>query len=200
MRNDAIRIRTASVEDAAALLEIYAPYVKNTAVTFEYEVPSVEEFAGRIRRIQANYPYLLAEADGEPLGYAYANAFQERAAYAWAVETTIYIKAGKKRSGIGSRLYHTLEQILRMQNILNVNACIAYPEQEDSYLTKDSVLFHEKQGYRRVGTFHNCGYKFHRWYNMVWMEKQIGAHISDQPPVKAFPEIKDRLPDSLFLQ
>lgn len=185
-----IQIRTVREQDAEKLLEIYAPYVRETAITFEYEVPSVQEFADRIRRTKKRYPYLAAETDGEILGYAYAGAFHERAAYDWAVETSIYIRQDKKKMGIGRKLYEALECVLAEQNILNLNACIAYPAQEDEYLTKDSAAFHRHMGYRLVGEFHQCGYKFNRWYNMVWMEKHIGVHREYQPAVIPFEQIR----------
>lgn len=187
MKNTTIRV--AVIDDAAKLLEIYAPYVLNTAITFEYEVPSGEMFAERIRRTLDRYPYLVAEQGREIAGYAYAGPFKERAAYDWAVETSIYVKQGKKKAGIGRALYERLEYYLRLQNIVNLNACIACPETEDRYLTRDSIAFHEHMGYRMVGEFHQCGYKFDRWYNMVWMEKLIGAHLTGQPQVRIFPEI-----------
>lgn len=187
-----IKIRVASAQDAQALLDIYTPYVESTAVTFEYEVPSLKEFTERICRIQRKYPYLVAEVDGEILGYAYADAFHERPACGWAVETSIYVSREKKRMGIGSKLYQMLEKLLAEQNILNLNAAIAYPEEEDEYLTKDSVKFHQHLGYCVVGEFHQCGYKFRRWYHLVWMEKHIGIHQKYQPPVKTFDEIKRR--------
>lgn len=174
--DNAVTIRMAVPEDAEALLKIYAPYVEKTAVTFEYEVPSAAEFSDRIKRTLKKYPYLAAEQDGEVVGYAYAGTFHERAAYDWAVETSIYVREDKKGSGIGRALYSALEHSLLRQNILNVNACIAYPAQEDEHLTKDSVRFHEKLGYRMAGRFHQCGYKFGRWYDMVWMEKHLGSH------------------------
>lgn len=189
MNIENLQIRIATVEDSAALLDIYKPYVEKTAVTFEYEVPSLEEFSGRIERILKKYPVLVAECENKILGYAYAGAFQSRAAYAWAVETSIYIREDSRKLGIGRFLYGELENILRKQNIVNVNACIAYPIEEDTYLSKDSVKFHEKMGYRMVGEFRKCGYKFNRWYNMVWMEKHIGEHQKKQPPVKVFSEI-----------
>lgn len=184
-----LQIRIATVEDSAELLEIYKPYVEKTAVTFEYEVPSLEEFSSRIETILRKYPVLAAECEGEILGYAYAGAFQSRAAYAWAAETSIYIRQNSRKLGIGRMLYEVLEDILRKQNITNLNACIAYPIEEDAYLTKDSVKFHEKLGYRMVGEFWQCGYKFNHWYNMVWMEKHIGEHKREQPSVKLFPEM-----------
>ena len=184
-----LNIRTASEKDAAGLLEIYRPYVEHTAITFEYDVPTIEEFAKRITHTLKQYPYLVAEMDGRMIGYAYVSPFKERAAYDWAVETSIYVQKEAKRQGIGRRLYDRLEQLLQQQGILNVNACIAYPQVEDEYLTKDSVHFHEKLGYEMVGTFHQCGYKFGRWYDMVWMEKMIGKHKKDQPAIVPFPEL-----------
>lgn len=184
-----LNIRTASEKDAAGLLEIYRPYVEHTAITFEYDVPTIEEFAKRITHTLKQYPYLVAEMDGRMIGYAYVSPFKERAAYDWAVETSIYVQKEAKRQGIGRRLYDRLEQLLQQQGILNVNACIAYPQAEDEYLTKDSVHFHEKLGYEMVGTFHQCGYKFGRWYDMVWMEKMIGKHKKDQPAIVPFPEL-----------
>ena len=185
-----INIRIATKKDAAALLDIYAPYVTDTAITFEYEIPSVEEFAGRISHTLEKYPYLVAEENGIPVGYAYAGTFHDRPAYDWAVETSIYVDRSHRKSGIGRLLYQALEQALSAQHILNLNACIAWPSAEnDPYLTKDSVRFHEKLGYRLVGEFRECGYKFHRWYNMVWMEKHIGKHLEDQPDVIPFSEL-----------
>jgi phosphinothricin acetyltransferase len=157
--------------------------VEHTAITFEYEVPTVAEFKNRIETTLKKYPYLVAEKDKELLGYAYAGAFKERAAYDWAVETSIYVRMDLKRQGIGSLLYATLEKALKAQGILNLNACIAYAVCEDEFLTNDSVYYHEKQGYIKVAHFHKCGYKFNRWYDMVWMEKIIGEHTDNQPMI-----------------
>lgn len=179
-----LTIRSAAPADAAALLAIYAPYVERTAITFEYDVPSVEEFAARIGNTRKRYPYLVAEADGKILGYAYVGPFHDRPAYDWSVETSIYVDQEHKKSGIGKTLYAALENALKEQGILNLYACIASPETEDEYLTRDSIRFHEHLGYRMVGEFRQCGYKFNRWYNMVWMEKFIGSHLDIQPPVK----------------
>ena len=188
-----MKIRTAEIEDAEQLLEIYAPYVKETAITFEYEVPSLDEFMERISNISVKYPYLVIEQDGEILGYAYAGMFHERKAYDWAVEVSIYLKKDKRGNGLGKKLYDMLERVLKEQNILNVNACIAYTEHEDKYLTNGSEKFHEHMGYRLVGKFTKCGYKFDRWYDMIWMEKHIGEHLNNQPPVKLFSEIKEEI-------
>lgn len=186
-----IKIRFAALSDAAALLEIYKPYAEETAITFEYEAPSLEEFSSRINNILPKYPYLVAESDGQLLGFAYAGAFRSRPAYAWAVETTIYIRRDQKRCGLGRKLYDALEKVLSEQNILNLNACIAWPgEEPDLYLTHDSVEFHSKMGYRPVGEFVQCGYKFGRWYSMVWMEKHIGPHLPCPAPVIPVREVR----------
>lgn len=171
-------------EDAAGLLEIYGPYVLETAISFEYQVPSLEEFRERIRTISAKYPYLKAvDEQGKILGYAYAGTFKSRTAYDWAVETTIYVRRECRGMGVGRQLYESLEQSLKAMGICNLNACIAYTPWEDPHLTNDSMYFHEKMGYKMVGTFHRCGYKFHTWYDMIWMEKLIAPHEQNQPPV-----------------
>lgn len=185
----ALSVECAVPNDAEALRDIYAPYVTDTAITFEYDVPTVSEFRRRIENTLKKYPYIIARLDGDIVGYAYAGAFKGRAAYDRAVETSIYIKTGLGKSGIGKALYTELERLLKLQNILNLNACIAYPETEDEYLTKNSADFHRHMGYSMVGEFHKCGYKFGRWYNMVWMEKHIGAHSSAPKPVIPFSEL-----------
>ena len=189
MRIEEIKIRTAVPSDAAALLSIYAPYVTKTAITFEYVVPSIDEFRGRITHTLRKYPYLVAEAKDEILGYAYAGSFVDRAAYDWSAEATIYIRQDLHRLGLGRLLYDALEAVLRKMNILNVYACIAYPDPEDEFLTKNSVQFHAHLGYSLLGRFHQCGCKFGRWYDMVWMGKRIGEHPENPEPIRSFPDI-----------
>ena len=172
-----IIIRNATPADAEAIREIYAPYVTDTAITFEYDVPSAEEMRRRMEKVQKKYPWLVAEEDGKVVGYAYASPFKERAAYQWAVETSLYINRNAKRKGIGTQLHNALEAALKTQGILNMNACISYVEPEDEHLTWDSVHFHQRMGYTKVAHFHLCGKKFARWYDMIWMEKLIGNHV-----------------------
>lgn len=183
-------IRTVRLDDAEELLRIYSYYVENTAITFEYDVPTVGEFRKRIETITEKYPYFVYEENGKIIGYAYANTFKDRAAYDWAVEMTIYMDKDSRHKGSGKKLYETLEKELKKQNITNLYACIGYPEVEDEYLTKNSVGYHEHLGYRFVGEFKKCGYKFNRWYNMVWMEKIIGEHKENAKPVLIFKEIE----------
>lgn len=189
MEQSGLSLRVASPEDAEALLRIYAPYVRETAITFEYDVPSVEEFRRRISRTLERYPYLCAVLDGEIVGYAYTGAFHERAAYDWCAEGSIYLARSRHGLGIGKKLYQALEKISLAQNILNLNACIACPEVEDEYLTNNSVEFHTHMGYRMVGRFEKCGYKFGRWYHMVWMEKHLSEHTKTPNPVVPFSQI-----------
>ena len=170
-------IRNAGIKDVSLMLAIYAPYVEHTAITFEYTVPSEDEFLRRFHAITENFPWLVAEEDGKILGYAYASRFKERDAYQWAVETSIYVADGMRRRGVGRALHDKLQELLQDQGILNMNACISYIDKEDEYLTQDSVRFHERLGYTIVAHFHQCGKKFGRWYDMVWMEKIIGEHL-----------------------
>lgn len=179
-----MRIEKVTVKDAAALLDIYAPYVRETAVTYEYEVPTLKEFEHRITDISSKYPYLKAvDEGGEIVGYSYAGAFKTRRAYEWSVETTVYVKRDRHGEGTGRLLYEALEAELKSMGILNMNACIAYAPQEDEHLTNDSMYFHGKMGFKLVGTFHRCACKFGIWYDMIWMEKSIGEHVPNPPGV-----------------
>lgn len=189
-----IRIRPAEERDIPAMLAVYAPYVEETAVSFEYAVPSTEEFRARLTRVQGFYPWLVAEQEGRVLGYAYASRFHPRAAYDWSVEVSIYLGRQERGRGLGRQLYEALEAMLRAQNVLSAYACIALAETPDEYLDHASIRFHERMGYRLTGTFPNCGYKFDRWYGMVWMEKRLvpaDAPESLHPaPVVAFSSVR----------
>ena len=173
---DDISIRFAKPEDAKELLKIYAYYVTDTAISFETEVPSEEEFKLRIEEVLKSYPFIVACKDDEILGYAYLHSFVGRKAYELSAETTIYLNPDKKKMGIGKKLYSVLEDVAKAQNITNLYSCIGYVDKEDEYLNNNSVQFHEHIGFRMVGKFENCGHKFGRWYHMVWMEKIIGEH------------------------
>ena len=137
-------IEKVTIDDAEELLAIYAPYVRDTAVSFEYVVPSVEGFADRILQISAKYPYIKAVEDGRIIGYAYANTFKGRKAYDWSVEVTVYVRRDSRRVGVGKMLYHALECSLKRIGVLNMNSCIAMPKEEDEHLSNDSCYFHEK--------------------------------------------------------
>jgi len=184
--NAGFRIRPAILSDAERILEIYGYYILNTAVTFEYEIPTAEEFRSRMRKTMARYPYLVAERDGRILGYAYARALIERPACDWACETTVYLDHTARKCGLGRALYSALEAALRDMGIINLYASIAYPETEDEYLTRNSAAFHAHMGFREVGLFRNCGCKFGRWYHLIWVEKLIGEHTPNPEPIRAY--------------
>lgn len=181
-----MKILPVTLSDAEELLSIYSPYVLDTAVTFEYKVPSTEEFCERIKNISAKFPYIKAlDDDNKIKGYAYAGTFKGRSAYDWCVESTVYVKKDERKKGLGRLLYSSLEKSLAEMGILNMNACITVPiTDDDPYGTKDSMLFHEKMGFSLAGRFHKCGYKFNRWYDMIWMEKFIASHKGEIKPVR----------------
>lgn len=189
-----LTFRVARPEDAEGLLAIYAPYVEETAITFEYEVPSVEAFRARIAHTLATYPYIVAVEKNKIIGYAYVGRLHERAAYDWSVETSIYVDRRARKHGLGRQLYERLEAILCAMNIINVNACIAYPgTNNDPYLNTNSPDFHAHLGYQLVGHFHACAYKFDRWYDMIWMEKWIAPHPAKPEAMIPFPALPEEV-------
>ena len=123
-----LTIRPASLSDAQAIQTIYAPYVEKTAITFEYEVPSVQEFEKRISKTIEKYPYLVAEENGQVLGYAYASTYYARTAYDWTTELSIYLHEDARGRGLGSQLYDALEEELKKRGFLRFLACIAVPK------------------------------------------------------------------------
>ena len=159
-------IRLAKPSDARSLLDIYAPYVENTAITFEYEVPTIEDFATRIERTLEKYPYLVAEEDDAILGYAYASTYYARAAYDWAVELSVYVSQNARGKGVGSKLYDVLEEMLEQMGYIHFLACIALPNEA-------SLTLHRKRGYQQVAHFPKIGYKFERWHDIVWLQKSL---------------------------
>jgi phosphinothricin acetyltransferase len=185
-------IRDAVPADIPALLAIYAPYVRDTAVTFEYEVPGEAEFAERLRRVQERFPWLVLERDGEALGYASLSPFHPRAAYQWDAETSIYLRPGCGGQGLGTLLLGALEDIALGMGLLSLYACIAVPEADDAHLTGASAAFHRRRGYRLLGTFPRCGYKFGTWYHMVWMEKALAPRPAEPAPPVPYPLWKEK--------
>ena len=163
-------IRDARPEDAADLLAIYAPFVTDTTVSFELEVPSLEEFTRRIERTSARYAYLVAEdaETGEVAGYAYNSSFRSRPAYDFASEISIYLAPAHQRHGLGSQLLDELERRMREQSMRMSEACITSDN-------AGSIAFHERHGYRICGEHHTCGYKLGQWLSVTWMEKDLTA-------------------------
>jgi phosphinothricin acetyltransferase len=161
-------IRIATEADVPQMLAIYAPYVLNTAVTFELEVPTKEEFAARIQNTLCNFPYLVAEDQGEILGYAYADAAFERRAFGYLADLSVYLHPDACGRGAGKRLYGLLEQILERQGYCRVYGLVT----EEN---RGSCDFHEALGYREIARFHNAGKKFGRWYGVVWLKRYFGV-------------------------
>lgn len=170
-------IRIAEERDIPAILEIYGPYVLNTTITFEYDVPTREEFTRRFRDITRQFPWLVYEEDGEILGYAYASAPYARAAYAWCAEPSVYLKPEARGRGIGRKLYAALEQILDCQGYQVLYTLVTQENEA-------SLRFHERCGYRVSVLFPNCGFKLGRWLGVIWMEKRLkSVEIPSYPPI-----------------
>lgn len=182
------RIRPATVDDAPTIAAIYRHYVETSAATFEYVAPGIEEMRRRIASTLERYPYLVAERGETVVGFAYARPLRSRPAYAWSCETTIYVAADERSTGIGRMLYANLEDALTRMGVLSAYACVAYADSdEDDFLTEASLRFHKRMGYTKVGTFEDCGSKFGRWYGIMWMRKDLGPHLPDPEPVVPFP-------------
>lgn len=186
-----MKIRMIQPGDLEPTLKIYNHYVKTSAMTFEYDALRIEEWKERVDLITENYPFLVAEEDGKILGYAYANYLKNRKAYDWSVETSIYLDSTNIQKGVGKALYKNLLSCLKKQNVTRVYACITWSDIEDRQYKKNSIYFHEHMQFQKVAHFHQCGYKFSRWYDVVWMEKQIGLACQDPKPFFPYPLVSD---------
>lgn len=184
-------IRLATVADAEEILAIYAPYIRDTSLTFETEVPALEQFADRIRHYLQNWPWLVCEMNGMIAGYAYASRYRERVAYQWSVECSVYIHDDFQRYGVARSLYEALFEILRRQGYRNVYAVINLPNDK-------SVALHERCGFRYFATYEKVGYKLGQWKNVGWW-RLILNDFSDEPaPPIAFPDLDPTFLGELF--
>ena len=177
------KIRTVQLSDAEAILKVYAPFITDTCISFEYVVPSVEEFAQRIASISAEYPYIVLEENGEIVGYAYSHRYLERVAYSWDVEVTIYLAPKVQGKGLGVILYDALEKLMALQNIKNLYSCITGDNVH-------SIEMHRSMGYELIGTFPKAGFKHDRWLDVVWMAKAIGEKENAPLPFVPFAEVE----------
>ncbi len=169
-------IRLVKPEDAAEILGIYSPYIENTVITFEYEVPSLEAFRTRITQICHYYPYLVCQVAGRIVGYAYASRFRERAAFQWDVEASIYLHPDAQGKGIAKRLYHALFEILSLQKFCNVYSYICYPNEK-------SIGLHEHFGFTECARYENAGYKHNDWRTLVCLTKQLNLPAHPETPL-----------------
>ncbi len=173
-----LNIRLAEPTDYKAIYNIYKPFVENTSVSFETEVPPLSEFSLRINQILVQYPWLVAEHDGVVIGYAYACKHRQRAAYRWSVETSVYIKHNHERRGIATGLYTALFEILTLQGYKTALAGITLPNEP-------SVNFHQSFGFSIVGVYDHIGYKSDQWHSVSWWQRAITNY--DGLPKKLFP-------------
>jgi len=169
------QIRLAGEKDASAVLSIYAPIVRDTAISFEYEPPSVEEMQDRIREISKSHPFLVAERDQKVLGYAYATAHRKREAYRWACEVSVFVHPDHRRSGAGRALYTALLRILRLQGFCQAFAIITLPN-------PPSIGFHESMGFRHIATFKAIGFKLGYWRDTGWWRLELQERPSRPSP------------------
>ena len=182
--SDNREIRLATEADAEGMLAIYTPVVLETAISFEMEPPSVEEFQSRIRTTLTRTPWLVCEIDGRIAGYAYAGALRSRAAYQWSVEVTVYVHADYRRHGVGSAVYTSLFDSLRLQGYWNSYAAITLPN-------RGSVGLHERMGFFRIGTYYNVGYKFGTWHDVGWWQSELGPLPENPAPPRILPDLRD---------
>lgn len=156
-------IRLASRDDAGQILEIYAPFCRDTPVSFETEPPSLDEMRSRIAKVLPAFPWLVCEEQGLVLGYAYASKHRERAAYVWSVDVSAYVREGRRRGGLGRALYTSLFAILRHQGYYSALAGITLPN-------PGSEGLHRSMGFEPVGVYRNIGYKCGRWHDVAWSQ------------------------------
>lgn len=159
-------IRPAAISDAEAILSVYAPYITDTCISFEIEVPTLDSFRERMLGIMAEYPYFICEINGMIVGYAYASKYSERKAYRFSADLAVYIKKEYRGHGIGKLLYAKLMNELFLHGFYTVYACITGENE-------GSINFHKSLGFCEVGRFHNIGYKFGRWHDVLWFEKPL---------------------------
>lgn len=155
-------VRLATEADAAGILAVYAPYIRDTAVTFETETPSLDAFRCRMASIIGDYPYLVVEEDGSIVGFAYAHRLGERAAYAWNAELSIYFAPGCTSRGWGSVLFWALIDLLALQGVRNAYSLITVPNEA-------SLALHEKLGFTLMGVQKEAGYKLGAWHDVAWL-------------------------------
>jgi phosphinothricin acetyltransferase len=171
-------IRVANGEDAAGILNIYSPFIMNSGITQETEVPSLESFTQRIESTLESRPWLVCEIEKKIAGYAYAGVHRERKGYQWCVEPSVYIDEKYYRYGVAKALYTALFEILKLQGFVNAYAVITLPNDK-------SVAFHEKFGFRYLTTYKKIGYKLGQWHDVGWWEMQINtAEENPKEPIK----------------
>ena len=187
-----IAIRKAAKQDISEILKIYSPYIVNTAISFEYEVPSLDVFTLRYEKITKQFPWLVCEIDGVLSGYAYASFAFERAAYQWSADISVYIDKKHHRKGIATAFYRCIEQFLVMQGYYNLYAVITGTNEK-------SLSFHRSLGYSELAVFHHSGYKLSEWHDVMWYEKNLREFTDDPKPPIAFSILDESQIDAILL-
>ena len=178
------KVRLITPDDAKATLEIYRPYVENTVISFEYDVPALEEWETRIITNIAEYPWLVCEYNGQIIGYAYGSKHRYRTAYSWSAESTVYLSDKFHRLGIARVLYETLFELLKLQGYVNVYAGVTVPNQK-------SEEFHQALGFYEAGIFKKIGFKFGGWYDTRWFQLHLTEHADNPKKLKTLNEIRN---------
>lgn len=168
--------------DGAPCAQIYAPFVRDSAVSFEEKAPSAEELARRIEQVSLTHPWLVAEADGRVAGFAYGTRHRERAAYRWAADVTVYVSAEHRRRGVGRALYEELLRLLARQGFHVACAGITLPNEP-------SVALHEKCGFSLVGVYRRIGWKLGAWHDVGWWQREL-APAGERPPGEPRPPVR----------
>lgn len=185
-----MKIRFVRPEDVPALLAIYGQSI-HTSVTFEYTLPSPEEFLQRVEEISGSYPYLVAQEGEQVVGYAYAHALRERVAYQWTAELSIYLDRAATGRGLGKKFFRLLEELLRLQGVRTVYSCVTAPNPASEALNRS-------MGAELVGVFHKSGYKNGGWHDVLWFEKEIAPHDGDPAPLLPFPQVDRQAAEALL--
>jgi phosphinothricin acetyltransferase len=175
-------IRLATPGDAGPILAIYAPYC-HTPISFEAEPPSLDDMRGRLVKVLRDYPWLLCEDGGEALGYAYACQHRERAAYRWSVDTSVYVRKGCQRRGVGRALYSGLLTVLPLQGFINAYAGVTLPNPA-------SVGLHEAMGFEPVGVYRQVGFKCGVWHDVAWYQRPLQPQPAEPLPPRPLEDVR----------
>lgn len=185
-------LQVAGDGDIFPMLAIYAPYVRDTAITFEYEVPTAAEFGARLHHVLPEYPWLVCRTPGQVLGYAYAHRHMERAAYGWNVECSVYVLGSARGRGVGRALYGALLELLHLQGVVNAYGCIAVPNEA-------SEALHRAAGFSLLGRFPASGWKQGRWHDIVWYGRCLQEDGEGEPaPLRPFGSLGQDLVDEVL--
>ena len=186
-----VTYRVATPEDSEAILSIYRPYVESTTVTFETIVPTAEEFRRRVEGLLSNFPYLVAESEGNIIGYAYASSYRPRGGFRWTAELSVYVRQGYHGNGIGTHLYAALLDLLRMQGYRNACSVLCYPNPESEKL-------HYRFGFRLAGLQKKCGYKCGQWCDVALFERPLTDHPAPPSPPVPFSHLEENIVERIL--